>query len=305
MFNFDLFNKNFDKAIIWGHKIHSHTHSYVHNAFYRAFKYLGIDTYWFDDLDDISNFNFDKSIFITEGQVDKKIPLNSSSLYVLHNCHDSKYKDLYQDNKAITLQVYTDDVLKYNLLKIDNCTYYDLPGKCLYQPWATDLLPEEIENNKLITKKENQIWWVGTVGDGEFGNINEINPFKRACSENNITFNVVHDKSVEENVELIKRSYLAPTIVGTWQYKKGYIPCRIMKNISYGQMGITNSPRVFEFLDKKIIYNSDTYQLYFDAEKHIKNMNVSELHDLMDLVKDKHTYINRINEILNFIEKMK
>ena len=39
----------YSKVIIWGHPLHSHTHSYIHEAYYRAFKYLGYDVYWFHD----------------------------------------------------------------------------------------------------------------------------------------------------------------------------------------------------------------------------------------------------------------
>ena len=304
MINLDVFNKKFDKVVIWGHKLHSHTHSYIHQAFFRAFDRSGVAVHWFDDNDDVSGVDFNRCLFITEGQVDKKIPLVNSSFYVLHNCYDPKYKPLFEINQAMVLQVYTDDALKYNLLKVDMCTYQDRSGKCLYQPWATDLLPDEIEANKVVMPKEKVVWWIGTVGAGEFGNINEISPFKQACEDNGVEFKWAHNKSIEENIDLIKRSYLAPTIVGTWQHAKGYIPCRILKNISYAQMGLTNSPRVYEFLDKRIIHNNDTHQLYYDAEKYINNMQVSELHELMDLVKEKHTYINRINQILDFIEKI-
>ena len=37
-----------NKVIIWGHELHNHTHSYIHNAFYRTFKYLGYNVYWFN-----------------------------------------------------------------------------------------------------------------------------------------------------------------------------------------------------------------------------------------------------------------
>ena len=46
------------KIIIWGHPLHSHTHSYIHNAFYIAFKYLGYNNYWFHDNSDIEGFDF-------------------------------------------------------------------------------------------------------------------------------------------------------------------------------------------------------------------------------------------------------
>ena len=54
----NLIIKNNQKVIIWGHKLHSHTHSYIHNAYFTTFKKLGFETFWFDDKDDVSNFNF-------------------------------------------------------------------------------------------------------------------------------------------------------------------------------------------------------------------------------------------------------
>lgn len=52
----------FDKVVIWGHKFGTHTHSYIHNGFYIAFKHLGYDTYWFDNLDDVSEFDFSNTL---------------------------------------------------------------------------------------------------------------------------------------------------------------------------------------------------------------------------------------------------
>ena len=41
----------YNKVVIWGHPLYSHTHSYVHEAYNKAFKHLGYDTYWFHDGD--------------------------------------------------------------------------------------------------------------------------------------------------------------------------------------------------------------------------------------------------------------
>jgi hypothetical protein len=41
----------YSKVIIWGHPLYSHTHSYVHEAYYRAFKSMGYDVHWFHDED--------------------------------------------------------------------------------------------------------------------------------------------------------------------------------------------------------------------------------------------------------------
>ena len=296
----------YSKVVIFGHPLHSHTHSYIHNAFYRAFKHLGYATYWFDNNTDVSNFDFSNSLFITEGQVDGKIPLRDDCTYILHNCYDEKYGSLFAKNRCIRLQVYTDDVLSRNLDKIEECIYYDIPSKCLYMPWATDLLPQEIDANKPATPfnyQSNRIAWVGSIGGERFGNINEIAPFKAACHENEIYFDHACNRSVEDNIALVKNSYMAPTLVGTWQHEVGYVPCRIFKNISYGQFGLTNSPRVYELFEHKIVHNNDTRQLFYDAKTRLESLLLSELHGLMDFVKEKHTYINRINTLLDFISK--
>lgn len=304
----NMININNYKFILWGHKLHSHTHSYIHNAFFRAFQHMGAKTYWFNDNDDVRNFDFSNSLFITEGQVDKNIPLRDDCFYVLHNCYDTKYNELFTKNKCIRLQVYTDAVLQYNYTKLANCIYADYSGKCLYFPWATDLLPHEINANKpsrVFVEESKNVNWVGTVGSGQFGNIEQIAPFKKACEHNGIKFNdILCAVSIEENIQRIKDSYLAPTIVGTWQHKVGYIPCRIFKNISYGQMGLTNSPRAHLLFNKKIIHNNNTETLFYDAKRYVKNMPLKELHKLMDFVRDNHTYIDRINTLLDFINKI-
>jgi hypothetical protein len=293
---FSLFFSNlrgFDKVVIWGHKLHSHTHSYVHNGFYTAFKYLGYPTYWFDDKDELSDFDFSHTLFITEGQVD-----------MLHNCTDPKYRTLSKKN-VILFQVFTDSIFSVpHLVKLDTCIYYDLSGRCIYMPWATDLLPHEIDAIKqslLSTPQRKEVYWVGTIGNGTFGNIDQLTPFMKACQENDLAFIVKHKLSVPEHIAAISSSFIAPAIVGKWQQEKGYIPCRIFKNISYGKMGVTNSRHVFELFDKKIVYNPDTYQLFYDAKNKAETMAIEELFELMDLVKTKHTYLNRAETLLNFL----
>ena len=288
------------KAIIWGHKLHSHTHSYIHNAFHRAFQHLGYETHWFDDSDDVSGFNFSDSLFITEGQVCKNMPIIKGSKYVLHNCYDeamwNKIKD--ENIKYLKLQTYTDDVLKYNADKIEEGIYFG--GDMLYSIWATDLLPDEIILDE--TPKTDISWWVGTMGKGKFGNMNELNGFKRACKRNSIQFCHANNLSIEENRAKIRESYLAPAIVGTWQKEKGYVPCRIFKNISYGQIGLTNSKATKIVLGDHVIYSPDEYQLFSLGEEALRASDYKEkLIAAMNFVKENHTYINRINTILKFV----
>lgn len=300
----------FNKIVLWGWKDSinvGNTFHYINRSYYKAFKHLGYNVFWFEN-DAQHDFDFSNSLFLTEGQVDKNIPLRDDCYYVLHNCNSEPYRTLIEKNRCCNMQVYTNDVLKWDITKLDDCIYADYNGRCIYYPWATDLLPDEIEANKptvVFNQESKFVHWIGTIGGEKFGNIDQITPFRIACQENGITFTNRMNISNEENIRLIKESYIAPTIVGQWQHDVGYIPCRIFKNISYGQMGVTSSPTIYESLfHKKVIHNNDTRQLFFDARDYMEKMPLNELHELMNVVKDKHTFINRINHLLNFCQKV-
>ncbi len=299
-----------EKVVIWGHKLHTHTHSYIHERFYRAFQHLGYSTFWFDDTDNVETFDFSQTLFLTEGQVDKNIPLRQDCFYILHNCDQTKYEQQIDTTHLISLRVYLDDHLTNpNLTKIDECIYYDLPARTIYMPWATDLLPHEIDEMKKrlpTLHKNNAVEWIGTYWGGSGGNIREVTPFKRACERDNHPFRHsnpwVQGLSREEMLEKTLHAFLAPAIVGTWQLEHGYIPCRIFITMSCGQLGVTNSLRVYELFNRKIVYNPNTYKLFYDAKKRLETWTLEDQYELMDLIKEKHTYLNRIDTLLNFLE---
>ncbi len=299
----------FEKVVIWGHKIHTHTHSYIHQRFFEAFKYLNFTTYWLDNIDDLSDLDLSNTLFITEGQVDQNLPLRKDCLYILHNCDQKKYRDALDPSQYILLQVYTDAVLtRPSCEKIAPCIYYDVRNKIVYMPWASDLLPYEIEEIKNLlpyVTKNNRCLWVGSLGGGVFGNIDQVSPFIKACEQEEIPFIKKGSLNKKEFLETHISAYLAPAIVGQWQMEKGYIPCRIFINICAGQMGITNSYRVHELFNKKIVYNQNTEQLFHDAKEKMKSWTLENQYELMDFIRDNHTYLNRIKTLLDFFDLVK
>ena len=296
------------KVIIWGHKLHSHTHSYIHWGFSRAFKHLGFDTYWFDNKDTVDQFDFSNSLFLTEGQVDRNIPIRNDCYYIIHNCNQTKYRHLLENGHAIILQVYTHDCLKRNEPSLDYCFHYDLKQPVLYMPWATDLLPHEIDEVKKqlssTTKNADAQFNGSATGGGGFGNHPQLDGFKRACQKDGRNFNIKKacSCSMEENIRTIQEAYMAPALQGGWQCKQGYIPCRIFKNISYGALGITNADTVYRLFKENIVYNEDSYQLFYDTQKKLENWTTQNQLDLMDYVRDNHTYLNRIESLFSFFE---
>jgi hypothetical protein len=197
---------------------------------------------------------------------------------------------------------------------VDNGLIYgNREEKTLYIHWMTNLLPYEIDYNikHFIEYKDRRrvSAWVGTyVRCPRYGNYDEIHPFEEESAKSGIPFikgglysgKVMTD---EENQDLVSGSYLAPAINGFWQRDNGYIPCRIFKNISYGHISGTNSIHVSKLFQDKIPYNKDTVQLFHDMRKSVEAKDAKEKTiALMEMVRDKFTYVNLIEYILGFMK---
>lgn len=293
------------KVIIWGHKLHSHTHSYIHSSYYKAFKFMGYDTYWFDDNDDVSNFDFDNSLFFTEDQAQKNIPLNKTSIYVLHHTKLDKYDEngLKYINLANYLKWCKDGISAYHkensVVKINDLCYWDEKTKTLYQPWATDLLPNEIDLNNAILydKNKNNIYYIGTPHD----NSDKITLFNDEAVKNGKKLFIGKTNTDEENFRLIRDSYLSVDFRGDWHIECGYLPCRVFKNVSYGRITGTNSEHIKEIFGEHIVYDKEPSKLYHKLIEAENNKSIDDIQEAMNFVKINHTFINRINNILKVI----
>jgi hypothetical protein len=324
------------KVIIWGHKLHDHTHSYIHNGLTIGFKNLGYDTYWFDDeIENVRKIDFSNSLIISHGSTTNFLPITQDSIYILHNT-DLKYidntveliprkyyceidKGIPKEN-IINLQVYTKDCINRDKRFKNLLFHYYLPPPhaIIYMPWATDLLPSQIDENiknlENIMSKSNlsnpKINLVGMMTN-EWGLVSQYSKKNNIIfNANGSSFNLESDKNktTEENMRLIQESIIAPAIQTKWQVDHNYIPCRIFKNISYGKMGLTNNPAVNELFNNKLIYNSDINHVLTDGinfEKNNDKYKFEKIKELMIEVRDNHTYINRVNFILDYLKEFK
>lgn len=344
-------NNKFNKVIIWGFPLHTHTLSYVHYGWHKGFKHLGYDTYWFDNDNIPKDFEFKKCLFITESYADDKIPLDSSNIYFVHTCiNPDKYinigarcidirynvKNIKDCNYNYSLE---DEINSGNVKKISSVSYYqklkDNSGisnnilnktcglkhinyEAFYTSWATDLLPNEFNLNDINIEKENNVYWVGSIAQGNYKNILKL---KYSCDNHKPKINFIFNDpwknplSAEKSKELLQKSYITPDIRGDGDESKiangengdchkqtGYLPCRIFKAISYGCLGITNSlavKKLFNDSNIPIIYSDDEYKLLELGEKHKNDDKL--IKKQMEFVKQNHTYINRINDLLSVI----
>lgn len=308
----------FSKIVIWGHKLSdprsSNTFAFIHDSWFKTFKYLGYDVLWLDNWDNISHTAFKNCLFFTEGQVDQKIPILNDCKYVIHNCDITKYKPVLPN--VLNLQVYTHDCLsrKVELIDHEQLCYYQpeadfskqdhgCNNRTLYQPWATNLLPTEFsfENNASTNvQRTKKIFWVGSIMGGPHRNDDKISELVMAAKLDSVNF--VHAKLENKlQPQAIATSWISPALQGAWQVEKGYVPCRVFKNLSYGRMTPTNSETVHNLFEHKLVYSPNTEEMYRLGVKWEENPDKETLKWLINKVKEKHTFINRIENILRVI----
>ena len=319
------------KLIIYGFKRpNRNTYYFINQALERSAKQLGYETYWLDNDHQLDDVFFNNSIILTEGWETDKLPIAKNSIYIIHHFgnkihgryqHNQKYID--NNNKVFDLRFLCEsfedhnqvwDVKFKDLEKIDSCTYLQFNSgyNFIYQPWATDLLPHEIDENSVYIPKQNDVYYLGTITEGwhndnipswKLDNKTRIDRFIKACNENKIGFTVnnpiENSLTADQYKELYQKSYLSPDIRHQHHIDVGYIPCRVFKNISYGNLGMTNSKAVFDFFDQDIAYHEDPYELFYVGQR--LRTNYDKLKKMIRLVKSNHTYVNRIQSLLKCI----
>ena len=333
------------QVIIWGYPItKTHTQAFIHSGWYKAFSYLGYKTYWFEDEDHPIDFEYDYSLFIGEGSADNNIPINSSSVYCINFCINPE-KYLNKNARVIDIRLNVDSIIDFNyhyslkdekekgnVERISDISYYhkltdngglkkwhhkpkNMNYEAIYTSWATDLLPHEFDYSSIDCKKENVIYYIGTLAGS---NSKNVRIFAEEAKKNGIAFKISdpwkNPLSFEDCRKYMAQSIICPDIRGNGDISKisigetgtchkdiGYIPCRVFKAISYGCLGITNSRHVYELFDRKVIYSDDEKELFHLAMREKDNTNL--IKEQMDIVKEKHTYINRVNDIITIVNK--
>lgn len=296
------------RVVFWGYPLHTHTNSYVYAGFKKAFDHLGYETCWYFDHEDHTNESFDDCIFFAfSGQMDN-IPLNKSCKYILHNADPRKFIDA--GCQYLFVQTLHNEALNraYELSKINDYTFVDRSdgATTVFTPWATDLLPHEFDFD-LPSIRTHICTWVGTYGDfdGIYQNGQQLKPFFDKCDLHYLPVRIIDPwkspVSFEDNYHLIRDSLLAPAIQGKWQVVNEYPPCRLFKNISYGNFGISNNKKCADMFGPDLVYHEDSEILFEMSAEAVSRNDTRRIKSLMMDVRAKHTYLNRINTLLTYL----
>ena len=194
--------------------------------------------------------------------------------------------------------------------------------------WGTDLLPQEIEsgipNLPSLAKGRRHNKSMVFVGSVWHRNVSEMGVLVDACREAGLRAEIFggfideefiarygseavierRALSDEESRDLIARARFAPTVQGAAQVGY-YVPCRLFKNLSYGSAAFSNNPILADALDTGCVVDSDVSRLIQIGAQSPLNFDVEYLSSGMREVALKHTYLSRINFLLEHLVAMK
>jgi hypothetical protein len=300
--------KNKPDIIIWGYLYGTHTHSSIWNGFYKAFKYLGYKVKWIDDDNIYSSDQFKNCVFLTEGNSCKYIPKRKDCKYILHNC--TGFEGLKYVNIQYLTKEYKDAPEISHGIKLIN-------DDMIMFAWGSDLLPHEFDESLLTKKRDNKIYYLGTVDHQgiEGGNFKPISEFAKEASKYGYELYYGGGYSTDLKLDYMKfiegwisekdqkkyltTGYAMPALQGDRQLVNGMIPCRLFKAIQFGMDGISNNEFANEFFDQQIIYFSNIEELFQEAER--RKDDIERKRWLFNFVKEKHTYVNNVKAIMNIL----
>lgn len=229
-------------------------------------------------------------------------------------CFDKMFAQ-YIDDKHLFWSYYyiptKDEENDYDEKQNINYTYKYQPTNEVHLAWATNIFPEDIDKNIQLLKEGIELkkhsYFCGTIWHT---NNEEVIQWKNNCDIHNMTTIFDNEKDENKHQLKIREALLSPAFQGATQRESDkwfYIPCRILKNISFGSLGITNNPGVHKvFKDYLIIYDEDMEKLYnkaIDYRKYAeenKEEYIEKMVEVMEFVRDHHTYLNRINDLIQF-----
>lgn len=288
------------KVIIWGHPPDTHTHSYIHLGFAKAFSHLNYDVVWYDDDEEYANEDLTNAIIISEKNCTRFLPIEKSSQYFIHNLSDDFCE--HEGDNIHNLLVYHENYNWGDCQRVDDYTWYDPKTKTIVIMWATDLLPGEIEEKDLVLYKSERtdINYVGTLSREYLHDFSSIvnSKEKRFIVSGGYTYSSGGFIDNEKSIKLMRESYLNFDLRPDCHIHNGYIPCRIFKTMSYGCWVGTNSEKILNFFDGRITACSNLEELYMRTEEDSKKATKDILRDNQNYIKENHTYLNRIKSLL-------
>jgi len=287
-----------------------HTHSYIFEGFYNASKYLGISTFWIDNQNNLEAIADSKTLIICEGSFLPDFNMKSNSKFVIHSIPDNldNYLELSKSKKCLHLEIFKNEAL--NHLKIGDLSYFDNHNFTLYQPWATNLLPNQININEYFPKAENKFsYYIGMLYEEGVKKARDYNKYLKR-SKKKTKIKCITGASHKTSQTLTEKSSICLDIRGDVHLNSGYVPCRIFKTLSYGREIYVNSWYIKKYLNHipsvKFFNNGESLQNQYEQITSNQNYQNKEALEkrlyTLEFIKNNHTYVNRLKNIFKVFQ---
>jgi hypothetical protein len=299
--------KRFRKVVVWGLRHQWHSHRFIHKAFAETFERLGVPVVWTDYTSDPETIERGDFVITSNayGRGTKGNPLapfRDGAYYCFHGFLHSGYRGDDRPPRheiapehCLNLEVFVNKALAASD-RWDVVTYFDRPSKTLHQPWGTNLTEDRFRSP--VVSRSPFVFWVGAIWDNEQGqgNLAEIAELRQVLRDRSLRF--VHLKFVPDwvNVSAIRRSRVAPAIAGGWQVDENYLPCRMFKNVSYGQLGISNVPKFAELYAGCHAPGATIEELIENALLLPRTDRLRVIAEQQEVTR-RHTYVHKIRNI--------
>jgi hypothetical protein len=296
--------KRYKKIVIWGVKEARPGDSFhfIHLHFNKAFKHLGYEPIWVDDDNKNRSLVEPGSFVMGFNLAGENLPVVKGVDYCLHNFDEvGNIHDEIGNKNNIRLQVYTSKSENAKQ-KWGDVRYFEPATRTLFQPWGTDLMPEYFMK-PVYPVLSPIMFWVGSVWNdaNNQGNIEDIQKLKKVLNKYNVIFKQVRVGDTLAT-RLIRASRIAPAIAGKWQVDNNYLPCRLFKNVSYGQLGITNVPRLQSLFGDKP--KGSNIEFLIEQAINMKRKQAIEIVKSQQEVCKNYTYVSSIANIFRALEKV-
>lgn len=219
---------------------------WIMRSFYLTARKTGIEAHWVADAPESMGAMQPGTTVIAADRWSQHLAYNPWVDYCLHNFSGSDPLPTALDahpEHLIRLQVWTNEASGE---KWDECRQWDRDARTLFQPWGSDLLPEEfLEPTYNPLSKE--VMFVGAIWADQYlgvelGNKHTMAELKRCCERRRLTFRHLTQVSDQEMVFAMRTSRLTPAFAGDWQVSHDYVPCRYFKCAAYGTLAFGNVP---------------------------------------------------------------
>lgn len=243
------------------------SHRWIHRSFHLTARKMGIPTVWAQDS---PAYRPDAGDTVISADVwSAHLPYVHGVDYVLHNFDGgSPLCQALDDHPEhlLRLQVWTTDATGDEWAP---CRQFDRSARTLFQPWGSDLLPEEFLE-PVFNPQSREITFVGAIWSdiyqgAELGNVGMIEELKRLCVRHRLTFKHLTHIPDAQMIAETRAARLAPAFAGNWQREHGYIPCRALKTPAYGALAVCNIPAVQRLFPASMLQSSDIVVLFDDA----------------------------------------